>query len=349
MTIRVKALLRTAAAVGLVAWLGCFLDAASLLLTLLGVGGLVLLFVLPLHRSLHHLRAQAESAERELRQKNALLEDALRARGAELEKAHTRLGESQEQLKAAQTKLLYTDRMAIVGQLAAGVGHEINTPLASVISHLGYVHKALGQVREIQSEEEWEDLRTVVAEARQSAERVKTIVKDLKSLAQADESSRGPVDLAAVVHTAVNMVSHQLRERARVVEDCATVPPVHGNPARLGQVFLNLILNAVQAIPKGNPEANEIRLVARVETPGQVVVEVSDTGQGIPEEYLGRIFDPFFTTKAVGEGAGLGLSVCHSIITGLQGSIRVESQVGRGTTFHITLPVAEGLYPVSHH
>jgi signal transduction histidine kinase len=134
------------------------------------------------------------------------------------------------------------------------------------------------------------------------------------------------------------MAAHELRGRARVVEDCADIPPVQGNAARLGQVFLNLIINAAQAIAPGRAEENEIRVTARLGELGRVTVDVSDTGSGIAPEILERIFEPFFTTKPVGEGTGLGLAVCRSVVTSMGGDITVESQLGRGTTFRITLP-----------
>jgi signal transduction histidine kinase len=124
------------------------------------------------------------------------------------------------------------------------------------------------------------------------------------------------------------------------VEELDNVPPVSGSASRLGQVFLNLLINAAQAIPEGHVEENEIRIAARPDTAERVVVEIRDTGCGIPPENLDKIFDPFFTTKPVGEGTGLGLSLVHSIITAVGGTITVESQVNQGTTFHITLPTA---------
>ncbi len=170
---------------------------------------------------------------------------------------------------------------------------------------------------------------------------MRVIVQDLKTLSRPDEASNGPVDLGAVVRSAVKIASHELRSRARVVEDIQDVPPVLGHAARLGQVFLNLLINAAQAIPEGNVEAHEVRVVARRCSHGrEVEVEVRDTGCGIPPEHLERIFDPFFTTKPVGEGTGLGLSVCHSILSAMDAKIRVESQVGKGTRFYLELPVA---------
>jgi two-component system NtrC family sensor kinase len=145
------------------------------------------------------------------------------------------------------------------------------------------------------------------------------------------------------VHAAVKIAAHEIRRRARLVEELGDVPPVLGNASRLGQVFLNLLINAAQAIPEGHVEQNEIRITARQETPTHVVVEFRDTGCGIPPENLERIFDPFFTTKPVGEGTGLGLSLVHSILTALGGSITVQSQVDRGTTFRVSLPAAKAL------
>jgi signal transduction histidine kinase len=150
------------------------------------------------------------------------------------------------------------------------------------------------------------------------------------------------VDLAEVGRGAAKMAHHEVRDRARLVQECDGVPAVRANAARLGQVFLNLFLNAAHAIPPGRSRENEIRVVARVSAPGRVTVEVRDTGSGIAAQHLRRIFDPFFTTKPASMGTGLGLSVCHRIITALGGEIRVESEEGRGTAFFITLPAAEG-------
>jgi len=287
------------------------------------------------------MAAEAEAAEREFRRYNALLEQTVRTRTCELEAANTRLADSLKQLQSTQAQLLFADRLASMGRLAAGVGHEINNPLAYVVSNLNYIFKELNRTDGAPSAEERHELLTAVADAREGAERVRLIVQDLKTLSRPDEASNAPVDLATVVRSAVKIASHELRRRARVVEDVQDVPQVLGHPARLGQVFLNLLINAAHSIAEGNAEANEIRVVARRGAHDRVVeVEVSDTGGGIAPEHLERIFDPFFTTKPVGEGTGLGLSVCHSILRGMGATIRVESQVGRGTTFHLVLPAA---------
>jgi signal transduction histidine kinase len=135
------------------------------------------------------------------------------------------------------------------------------------------------------------------------------------------------------------MAAHEVRHRARLVMQSEGIPLVRGNAARLCQVFLNLLINAAHAIPAGQVERHEIKLVARAQEDSRVVVEVSDSGCGIPPENLERIFRPFFTTKPVGVGSGLGLSVCQRIITAHGGDISVDSVVGRGTTFRIVLPL----------
>jgi two-component system, NtrC family, sensor kinase len=287
------------------------------------------------------IRAEAEASEREARRYNALLEDTVRTRTSELAEANVRLQDSLQQLQAAQEQLLFADRLASVGRLAAGVGHEINNPLAFILSNLRFVQQELRELPGAPSEEARQEMITALSEANEGAERVRLIVQDLRALARPDDVALGPVDLAEVVRGSAKMARHEVRDRARLVEACGGVPPVRANAARLGQVFLNLIINAAHAIEPGRVEENEIRVAARLTGPGHVTVEVRDTGAGISPENLRRIFDPFFTTKPAGIGTGLGLSVCHRIITALGGEIRVESEPGRGTCFFITLPVAE--------
>jgi C4-dicarboxylate-specific signal transduction histidine kinase len=288
------------------------------------------------------MKAEAEANEREFRRYNALMEETVQARTAQLEQANVQLQDSLQQLRATQDQLIFAGRLASVGQLAAGVGHEINNPLSYVLSNLNFLHKELNRLRPALPESSFEELEEVVTEAREGAERVRGIVKDLKMLARPEEASIGPVELGEVVSKAVKMVSREFYQRARVVEDCDKVPPVRGNAQRLGQVFLNLFINAAHAIAPGKEQENEVRVVARMSGTDRVAVEVRDTGAGIPPELLSCIFDPFFTTKPAGQGTGLGLWVCHSIIVAFGGELRVESEVGRGTAFHILLPIAEG-------
>jgi two-component system NtrC family sensor kinase len=290
-------------------------------------------------------RRDAETAARDIHRYNAALEQMVRARTAELESSNARLADSLRQLKHVQAQLMFNDRMASVGKLAAGVGHEINNPLSYVISNLNYVHKELTRAQGLPtSAEERQEVMTAIAEAKEGAERVRVIVQDLKTLSRPDDTATGMADLTKAVRSSMKIAAHEIRRRARLVDELREVPPVQGNEARLGQVFLNLLINAAHAIPEGRVEDNEIRVSARQDEPGRVTVEIRDSGCGIPPENLERIFDPFFTTKPVGEGTGLGLALCHSIITALGGTITVESEVSRGTTFRVTLPAAKPVH-----
>jgi CheY-like chemotaxis protein len=178
-----------------------------------------------------------------------------------------------------------------------------------------------------------------VRDARMSADRVREIVRDLKVFSRAQEDRRGAVDVEKVLESTLRMAWNEIRHRAKVIKSYGKVPRVDANEGRLGQVFLNLIVNAVQAIPEGNFDQHEIRVSTKMEQ-GMVTIAVGDTGAGIPPEVQRRLFTPFFTTKPAGVGTGLGLAISHRIITSLGGSISLDTEVGRGTTFRVKLPVA---------
>jgi PAS domain S-box-containing protein len=251
--------------------------------------------------------------------------------------------------KKLQTQLMVSDRMASVGTLAAGVAHEINNPLAVVIGNLDCVAESLGSVPWTDSVSmspgmgsAWfqEEIKAPLDDAREAALRVRLIVRDLKIFSRLPtEESRGPVNVQAIMESSLRMAWNEIRHRARLVKLYGTVPYVEANEARLSQVFLNLLVNAAQSLQEGRAEHNEIRVGTRVDGE-RVIVEVSDTGAGIPPGIIGRIFDAFFTTKAVGVGTGLGLAICQRIVTDMDGELTVESEVGRGTTFRVALPIA---------
>lgn len=258
-------------------------------------------------------------------------------------------------LRAEQTKLrqqlMIADRMASVGTLAAGVAHEINNPLATVTANIELVYQAIQQLRDGGADDPatvaacMNDVLEMLRDMREASERVRVIARDLKVFSRSgDEEKRGPVALERVVESALRMVRNEFRHRARLVKDYHPVPPVWGNEWRLGQVVLNLLVNAAQALPEGDADRHEIRTVLRKENAG-AVLEVHDTGSGIPKELLTRIFDPFFSTKPIGVGTGLGLAICQRIVSSLGGSIDVESEVGVGSTFRITLPFANEAVP----
>jgi len=238
-----------------------------------------------------------------------------------------------------QAHLMVADRLASVGTLAAGLAHELNNPLAYVTANLGYLADELGRAG-ARGQLPLAELLLAAREAREGTERMRGIISELRGFSRVDEDRRAEVDVRGAVESAVALAWNAVKRRARLVKELQEVPPVLADEGRLGQVFLNLLVNAEQAIPEGNPEQNEIRIRTCAAPGGMVAVEVADTGCGIPPEDLDRIFDPFFTTKPVGVGTGLGLSVCHGIVTGLGGSIEVRSRVGEGSAFRVLLPAA---------
>ncbi|SEM85001.1 PAS domain S-box-containing protein [Stigmatella aurantiaca] len=248
--------------------------------------------------------------------------------------------------KAVQTRLRAADRMVSLGTLAAGVAHEINNPLSFMLSNLRFIDdelRALMEEGQSLASERGREVREALQETLVGGNRVNDIVKDLKTFARSNEERYGQVNVHEVLDLCANIARSELRHRARLVKEYGTLPPVLANESRLGQVFLNLIVNAAQAIPEGGDvKANEVRLTTTQDAQGWAVVAVKDTGTGISPENLGRLFDPFFTTKPAGVGTGLGLSICHGIIVALGGRITVESELGKGSTFRVFLPPAGG-------
>jgi len=213
------------------------------------------------------------------------------------------------------------DRLVSMGTLAAGVAHEINNPLSYLISNLEILARTVGG--------------PLVADAREAADRVSAIVRELRELTQPAGDELVPVDVVKTLASSIKMANNELRHRARLIETYApNLPCVDASPSRLGQVFLNMLVNAAHAIVEGSN--GEVRVRATSEA-GRVFIEIEDTGVGIPEDIVGRVFDPFFTTKPHGVGIGLGLAISHQIVRSLGGEIAVTSAVGKGTTFRISL------------
>ena len=227
------------------------------------------------------------------------------------------------------------DRLAqavAIGSLTAGVVHEISTPLTVVHTNL-----ALALQRLERSGNASEGVIAALQDARRASEQMATIVRSARALSAGDDCRRTPVDVRSVLDDALRMVAHELRHRTSVERDYHEVPLVLASEAQLGQVFVNLIVNAAQAMPDREMRDNHLRLSTRSTAHG-VEIEVRDDGAGIPPDVLERIFEPFFTTKPVGVGTGLGLPVSHAIVAALGGDIAVESEQGRGTTVRVTLP-----------
>lgn len=236
--------------------------------------------------------------------------------------------------KLAEAQLIAAERLAAVGTMAAGVAHEINNPLASLVANLDLV------LDDGASGLKAEEYRAALRDAREGAERIRQIVSDIRLLSLAQQERRRPLDVRQILDSTIRMAWTVVRHRARVVKQYGETPRVFANESRLGQVFLNLVINAAQAIPEGRPFDHTITVSTATDDAGGVRVTVTDTGTGMPPEIVNRLFTPFFTTKPAGEGTGLGLSICNRIVTSLGGTIAVRSVLGQGATFEVCLPAA---------
>jgi PAS domain S-box-containing protein len=244
------------------------------------------------------------------------------------------IGRDLGERRQLQAQLVQADRLAAIGTLAAGVAHEINNPLAYVLLNLEYLIRELPKLAQDQTQ--LGRLIERLSEARHGAERVSAIVRDLRAFSREERDERAPVDLRRVLSSAAKIAAPEIAARGRLVEQYQDSSRVLANAARLEQVFLNLLINAAQALP-ADQQSGEV-CVSLGSHGERVLVEISDTGAGIPPELLDRVFDPFFSTKPIGIGTGLGLPICHAIVTALGGEISVQSQPGRGTMFRVSLP-----------
>jgi signal transduction histidine kinase/ActR/RegA family two-component response regulator len=247
----------------------------------------------------------------------------------------------------ARAQLQQTERLAAVGSLAAGVAHQLNNPLAYVLANINYLAEDMPAfVREVAPQttsaqnERLAELLSAMSDAREGAERVARIVRDLRAFSRMEDERRERVDVHALLDSACSVVEGELQSRGRLVKVFDVVSPVEANPSRLAQVFLNLLLNAAHAIQAGAPSRNEVCVRTFSEDDGTVVVEISDTGIGMSATTKARIFDPFFTLKPPGEGTGLGLTSALANVHAAGGVITVESAEGRGSTFRVKLPPA---------
>jgi len=293
---------------------------------------------------------ERKQAEEMLKLSHDQLEQRIKARTHELEEM--------------QSQLMQSEKMASIGQLAAGVAHEINNPVGYINSNIGSLKKYIDELFQVlKAYEETEtfikgnshmmeyienlkkkvdldylkgDILELIKESQEGVKRVKQIVQDLKDFSHVDELEWQYADLHKGLDSTLNIVHNEIKYKAEVIKNYGDLPQIECIPSQINQVFMNLLVNASHAIE----DRGIITLVSGV-VGNEVYVSVSDTGKGIEKENLKRIFDPFFTTKPVGKGTGLGLSLAYSIINKHNGRIEVESETGKGTTFRIVLPVEQ--------
>ena len=246
--------------------------------------------------------------------------------------------------RVANTQLMISDRMASLGTLAAGVGHEINNPLAAVIANLDLAVSDLKRLASAYPSIDFGELPAELDDAVGASDRVRQIVRDLRLFSRGQQDKVGIVDVNSVVESSIRMTWNEIRHRARLTRVLDNVRPVLVNEARLGQVLINLIVNAVHAIPAGNADAHEIRVATRDEG-AFVRIAIADTGVGMTPDIMARLFTPFFTTKPIGVGTGLGLAICRRLVDAAGGKIDVSSTPDHGSTFSVLLPATDATVP----
>ncbi len=325
-----------------------------------------------LERAIRRERTARERAESLLETKSRELFMAgqeLQAEHERLQRRNDELEQAQTALKAAQAQLVQSEKLASVGQLAAGVAHEINNPIGFIMSNLGTLKNytdvmlqlidgyrsfsvgameqspqpsILEKMKELEEEEDIEfvveDIGDLLHDSIEGTKRVKEIVQGLKSFSRVDNAEMSEEDLHSGIDSTLRIVENEIKYKCQVIKAYGEVPPVQCNLAQLNQVFMNLIVNAAQAIESDGS------ITISTSTEDQfAVLRFRDTGEGIPEDKIGSVFDPFFTTKPIGTGTGLGLSISFGIVQEHGGTIEVESEVGVGTEFTIRLPLSGSL------
>jgi signal transduction histidine kinase len=242
-----------------------------------------------------------------------------------------------------QEQLLISDCMASMGTLAAGIAHEINNPLASVIANIDLASAGVNALMQTAgSSKDLQEVTEELGDVREAAERIRSIVRDLRIFSRPEAAHNDPVSIPKVMDSTLRMAWNEIRHRARLVKNYGETPLIDLSESRLGQVFLNLVINAAQAIAEGSSNNNTITITTSTDRRGQAVIEIADTGPGMSQELVNQVWKPFFTTKPVGVGTGLGLTICQRIVRDMGGSIELESELGKGTTFRIVLPPATG-------
>jgi len=306
------------------------------------------------------------SVDRALERRELML--TTRSYRADLERQNLELAASKTQLERLQAQIVHSEKMAGLGQLAAGVAHELNNPAGFIYGNMDLIRGYLGRLElvlsiyerlklpeteaaelaltknEIGYDKLLPDLRSMIADCVEGAERIRDVVKNLRLFSRLDDGEFKRIDLHENIDSTIRLLSGYYGSgRIRLVREYGALPLVNCYAGQLNQVWTNLLVNAAQAIK----QTGEVRISSRVEGESAVIT-ISDTGGGIEPEHLRKIFDPFFTTKPVGEGTGLGLSISYGIIEKHGGTIEAESVPGTGTTFRVSIPIDSSV-PIKAH
>ncbi len=247
----------------------------------------------------------------------------------------------------ARNRASLDERVASLETLASGMAHEINNPLMVIFTSLDFLSNAVDDLHAhgdaLPPGLDLAELRREIAAARRGADKVHAVVQALVAFTRSGGDDRATINLKVPLEAAIRLTENTIRHRAVLVREFTRVPRVYASESRLTQVFVHLLLNAAQAIPEKAVRQNQVRVALKRAPDGRALIEVHDTGTGMPPEVLARVFDPYFTTRPQGEGHGLGLSFCHSVVTSMGGEIRAESSAGVGSVFRVYLPVMDFL------
>ena len=294
--------------------------------------------------ALEEMRRALREKLRSTEEVNMDLERAVQMRTADLAKKNRELAETLEKLTRAQDQLVQSEKMASIGQLVAGIAHEINNPVNAIVNTVGPLGEAIEYLNAEEAtvrEEASSDVKEMIRVVQRGAERTKGIVRALHNYSRTDDESIVEIDLNRGLDDSLELLRHLFKNTIEVVRNYEKVGRVVGHAGQINQVFMNLLTNAGQAV-QGVDNAR-VTISTSTQDDGRVAVSIADNGAGMSPEVMGRIFDPFFTTKDVGEGSGLGLSIVHGIVERHQGTIEVDSEPGRGTVFRVVLPRGESV------
>jgi signal transduction histidine kinase len=285
--------------------------------------------------ALEEMRRALRDKLRSTEEVNLDLEGKVQMRTADLARKNRELAETLDKLTRAQEQLVRSEKLASIGQLVAGIAHEINNPVNAIVNTVGPLEEAINEIGGGDPDgDAARDVREMVRVVRRGAQRTKAIVTALHNYSRTDDESVVDFDIDRSIDDSLELLRHLLKDKT-VIKHYGDVGRVRGHAGQVNQVFMNLLTNAAQAL-SGKEDAT-----ITIETSGDahgVEVKIRDNGQGIPLEVLPRIWDPFFTTKDVGEGTGLGLSIVHELVERHGGTIECDTQVGAGTVFTVKLP-----------